>query len=216
MAEKEIIAIQRLQPELVFLDIEMPDMTGFEMLRRLEHINFQTIFTTAHSSYAIKAIRFNALDYLVKPIDQKELALALERFHNNRASVINKKQVQIALANLNTNNTEDQILSLQTQEGQLRLPLKNIVRIEGERNYSYIHLSDQSKKLTSKTLGYFEDILLDKGFFRCHRSHLVNGHHLLKIQKDAFLFQDQSSIPISRRKKSEARKWFQDIKASEG
>ena len=200
--------IKRLRPNLIFLDIEMPDMNGFEMLNQLDEINFQTIFTTAHSHYAIKAFRFNALDYLVKPIDEKELQVAINRFQSNSVTTTNQNLVQLALDNLKTKNVGDQKLFLQTQKGELQYRLKEIVKIEGERNYSFIHLSNGKKELSSKTLGYFDEILLDKGFFRCHRSFLVNHIHIERMESNQFLLKDKSSLPISRRKKSEANNWF--------
>lgn len=202
--------INRLQPDLIFLDIEMPDMNGFEMLNELEAINFQTIFTTAHSHYAIKAFRFNALDYLVKPIIPKELNEAVNRFQSNYAKT-NKNQIQQALYNLKTENVEDQKFYLQTQKGMLNFSLKQIIKIEGDRNYSLIHLSDNSKELVSKTLAYFEEILVDKGFFRCHRSYLVNGFHIHGINKGFFYLNNGELIPISRRKRVEAKGWFSSI-----
>jgi two-component system LytT family response regulator len=202
--------VEQLQPELVFLDIEMPDMSGFEMLYRVENIRFKTIFTTAHSHYAIKAFRFNALDYLVKPIDEKELSQSIRRFLADTKSYENPLQIQQALQNLNTENIEDQKLILSTQEGPLQIALKKIVKIQGDRNYSNIYLSDRSKELSSKSLGYFEDVLEDKGFFRCHRSFLINRSHVESIKSDSFKMIDQTEIPISRRKKSEAKRWFAD------
>ncbi len=202
--------IRDLQPDLIFLDVELPDMTGFEMLAQLQDITFQTIFITSFSHYAIKAIRFNALDYLVKPIDQKELTQALKRFQSSHSS-FNPQQVRVALQNLKTEKPADQTLYLPTQDGGLNLVLKNIVRIEGERNYSYIFLKNNSRKLSSKTLGYFEELLSDKGFCRCHRSHLVNGDHVKMFQKEGMLLlSDNGIIPVSRRKKQEVKKWMKE------
>jgi len=204
--------IKSFKPDLIFLDVEMPDMTGFEMLSQLKEINFQTIFITSFSHYAINAIRFNALDYLVKPIDEKELAQAIRRYKAKDGLSVNKTHIKQALINLKTKNLEDQTLFLQTQNGELKLVLKTIVKFEGDRNYSYIHLSNKSKKLSSKTLSYFEDILADKGFFRSHRSFLVNRFHINSIiSKDHFLMKDKSEVPISRRKKSEAQSWFEGV-----
>lgn len=204
--------IGELKPDLVFLDVEMPDMNGFEVLAALDTIDFQTIFVTAHSNYAIEAIRFNALDYLTKPIDPKELSQALKRYAANPA---NPQQVQLALKNLRTEKPEDQTLFLPTQEGGLKLVLKNIVRIEGERNYSYIYMSDNTKKLSSKTLGHFEEILADKGFFRCHRSHLVNGLHVKDILEQSFIMlNNETQLPISRRKRRETHDWVREYRGT--
>lgn len=205
--------IKLLKPDLIFLDIEMPDMTGFEMLNELDVINFQTIFITSHSHYAIKAFRFNALDYLVKPIDEKELASALRKLPVFKNASSNHIKVQQALENLKAKNVSDQTLYLQTQNGMIRLPLKQIVKIEGNRNYSDIYLSDNTKLLSSKTLGYFEEILSDKGFFRCHRSYLLNGAFISGIKNASrFLLKNNTEAPISRRKINTAKSWLQSLK----
>ena len=160
--KKALRLIASEKPDVVFLDIELPDMTGFELLQQLGDINFQTIFTTSHSHYAIKAFRFNALDYLIKPIQETELDEAVKRLLKSAGNTI---EVKHALSNLQSQSVEDQKLVLPTQNGTLRLPLKQITHIEGERNYSYIYLSNGSRELSSKNLAYFEDILIDKNFF---------------------------------------------------
>ena len=203
--------ISTYKPDLIFLDVEMTDMTGFEMLAQLEDINFQTIFITSYSHYAIKAIRFNALDYLVKPIDLGELKQAIQRYKSNVKENKRPDNVHQALANLKTKNASDQTLTLQTQEGELRLVLKNIVRIEGERNYSYIYLASNKKKLTTKTIGDIEELLNDKGFFRCHKSHLINKIHITSYQNSILvILSDETEIPIARRRKEAFRDWYEE------
>ncbi len=197
--------IATIKPNVVFLDIELPDMTGFELLQQIENINFQTVFTTSHSHYAIKAFRFNALDYLVKPINESELDEAIKRLLR---SANNSLEVKNALANLDVQSVENQQLVLPQQNGTLRLPLKQITHIEGERNYSTIHLSNGSQELSSKNLAYFEDILSDKSFYRSHRSYLVNRYHIGSLKTDHFVLNNGVEIPISRRKRTEADKWF--------
>ena len=203
--------IQSLKPDLIFLDVEMPDMNGFEVLAYLKSIDFQTIFVTAHSHYAIQAIRFNALDYIVKPINPDELRQAIKRFRSKGKEAIH--QQQMALDNLKQENVQDQVLFLPTQEGGIKMILKNIVKIEGDRNYSTFHLANSKTKISSKTLGHFEEILEGKGFFRCHRSVIINYRHIDKIQSDTFLLKDSSTIPISRRRKKEAKAWFINYQA---
>jgi two-component system LytT family response regulator len=202
--------IEVLKPDLIFLDIEMPDMNGFEMLNNLKVRNFKTIFTTAHSKYAIKAFRFNALDYLLKPIIESELLQAIRRFQKNHKEN-QEKQIQNALHNLTTNSNKDQRLALETQNGLFSLPLKEIVFIEGDRNYSVIHQMDGAKEVTSKTLGYFEELLAEDGFFRSHRSYLVNSIFINEIRSEEFVLLNEINIPISRRRKSLAIKWFTEI-----
>lgn len=192
-------------PNVVFLDIELPDMTGFELLQQLDDINFKTIFTTSHSHYAIRAFRFNALDYLIKPINETELDEAIKRLLKSTG---NKIEVKHALSNLESKSVENQKLVLPTQNGTLRLPLKQITHIEGERNYSYIYLSNGSRELSSKNLAYFEDILVDKNFCRCHRSYLVNRYHIHALKTDHFILKNRVEIPVSRRKRTGADSWF--------
>jgi two-component system, LytTR family, response regulator len=202
---KEAIGlIASLKPNVVFLDIELPDMTGFELLQQIDPITFQTIFTTSHSHYAIKAFRFNALDYLVKPIQETELKEAIHKIGNTKSM----SDVSLALQNLGTKTIEEQKLVLPTQTGTLRFALKQITHIEGERNYSYIYLLNGSRELSSKNLAWFEDILVDKGFFRSHRSFLVNRYHIESLAGDHFVLKNGLEIPISRRKGVEANGWF--------
>lgn len=200
--------INHYQPQLLFLDVEMTDMTGFEMLSFLDDISFQTIFITSYSHYAIKAIRFNALDYLVKPIDLGELRQAIRRYKIKAKRKQAPTNVQQAIQNMKTEKVSHQKLMLQTQEGELRLMLKDIVRIEGERNYSYIFLTNHRKKLISKTLSNFEELLTDKGFFRCHKSHLVNGYHIQSYNSYLLTTSDGMEVPIARRKKEGFKDWY--------
>ena len=197
--------IAAIKPNVVFLDIELPDMTGFELLQQIADINFKTVFTTSHSHYAIKAFRFNALDYLVKPINENELDEAINRLLR---SADNSKEVKNALANLKVQSVANQQLVLPQQNGTLRLPLKQITHIEGERNYSTIHLANGNRELSSKNLAYFEDILIDKNFFRSHRSYLVNRYHIKSLLEGNFVLRNEIEIPISRRKEAEATTWF--------
>jgi two-component system LytT family response regulator len=203
--------IATYKPNLIFLDVEMADMTGFEMLSQLDNINFETIFITSYSHYAIKAIRFNALDYLVKPIDLGELKKAIKRYKDSVRKTPQRENLMLALQNMNTKNVADHKLILQTQEGELRLVLKDIIRIEGERNYSYIYLKNGKKKLVTKTLADLEELLDHKGFFRCHRSHIINGEHIT-VHPNSFSVKlsDAFIAPISRRKKEEFKQWFEN------
>jgi len=202
-----ILKIQSLQPDLVFLDVEMNDMTGFEMLSKLEGIHFKTIFITSYKHYAIKAIRFNALDYLLKPFDLEELKNAIKRFKKNHS----KDNVPLALSNLKTKNISEQILVLKTQQGELHLQLKNIIIIEGDRNYSYIHLTNNKKELVSKTLSNIEDLLEGKGFFRCHKSYIVKKSHITSYKNSSsILLSNGSIVPISRRKKDVFKDWYEN------
>ncbi len=198
-----IKVIQSSQPDLVFLDVEMTDMTGFEMLSQLNDITFKTIFITSYQHYAIKAIRFNALDYLLKPFDLEELRNAIKRYKETKSDAI-----KTALNNLRQENASDQTLILRTQQGELELPIKDILYMEGERNYSYIHCSNGRKELVSKTLSNLEELLEDKGFFRCHKSYLVNAMSIESIKNSSLLLFDHKEIPIARRKIQLFKEWW--------
>lgn len=204
--------IAAYQPELVFLDVEMTDMTGFEMLAQLNEVNFQTIFITSYSHYAIKAIRFNALDYLLKPLDLGELKKAILRYKRRHQSRSHQENMALALQNIRTKDVSDQRLLLKTQDGELRLLLKDIIRIEGDRNYSYIHLKNGGKKLVTKTLLELEELVDSKGFYRCHRSHIVNALHIVNYSNGlTVLLSDTMKVPVSRRKKKSFQQWMEAL-----
>ena len=205
--------IKQHTPELIFLDVEMADMTGFEMLGLLPEINFKTIFITSYSHYAIKAIRFNALDYLLKPIDLGELKSAVKRYKSKAKAMPQNNIMGMALKNMANTQVANQQLVLKTQDGDLRLTLKDIIRIEGERNYSYIYLVDDKKKLVTKTLIELEDLLDNKGFYRIHRSHIINAAHISESSRGfTVTLTGSSKVPISRRKKKQFLDWFEAYK----
>lgn len=189
----------------------MADMTGFEMLNRLEQIPFQTVFITSYSHYAIKAIRSNALDYLLKPIDLGELRQAIDRYKKQKKDNQPNRRIQQALYNMRTSNTMEQKLTLQTQEGELNLPLKDIIRIKGERNYSFLYLTRNRKKLISKNLAEFEELLEGRGFFRCHKSHIINHVHIQYAQSFRLMTSDGTELPIARRKKEAFKSWYDEV-----
>ena len=207
--KKGIQEIAKHHPEIIFLDVEMADMTGFEMLSQLSKINFQTIFITSYSHYAIKAIRFNALDYLLKPIDLGELKGAIKRFKTYTKKDTQHVNLSLALKNIANKNIGDHMLNLKTQDGNLRLVLNDIVRIEGERNYSYIYLKNGTKKLVTKTLMQLEELLDSKGFYRCHKSHIINAKHITSyLNGNLIKLSESLNIPVSRRKKKPFLEWY--------
>lgn len=201
--------IEDKQPDLVFLDVEMTDMTGFELLSTISEINFKTIFITSYGHYAIKAIRFNALDYLLKPIDLEELRNAIRRFKEQSDKETSNKARH--LVNNLTRKEEDQLLILKVQEGEFCKPLKDILCIEGDRNYSRIKLADGATELVSKTLSHFEELLEDKGFFRVHKSTLINRLHISKVKSEFIVLTNEQKITISRRRKPDFLVWFKNF-----
>lgn len=193
--------IGRFKPELLYLDIEMPAMTGFELLASLPRVDFKVIFTTAHDRYAIRAIRCNALDYLLKPVNPDELAGAITRFQDQQGE--NKETYQKQLNSLIKGN--DKNLAIPTSDGIVFLALEKIIRCEADLNYTKFILSDNKSFISSKTLKEYEDLLVThNNFLRVHRSHLANLDYLVKVKSDgSLLLKDNSIVPISRRRKKE-------------
>jgi two-component system LytT family response regulator len=210
-------AINKYQPDLVFLDIEMPGHSGLEILDFFdtEQLNFKIIFTTAYSEYALKAFKFSAIDYVLKPLDHTEIVEAVNRF------IITKKQTQYQLLkalqqNLNTqSNWINRRLVLSTSEGFHFIQPRQIVFIKGESAYSKFYLEDGSTLLVSKNLKQFEEILLDLPlFFRSHKSYIVNLQHALKyIRADGgyLLVKGNQRILVSTDKLDEMLKQLSDI-----
>jgi two-component system LytT family response regulator len=200
--------IASYSPELIFLDVEMSDMTGFEMLAQLSDIKFQIIFITSYSHYAIKAIRFNTLDYLLKPLDLGELKKAFKRYKTHSRTIPQRENIALAVQNSSTKYVANHMLILKTQDGALKLILRDIVHIEGDRNYSYIHLKNGTKKLVTKTLSDLEELLDSKGFYRCHRSHILNREHIIEVKGVFVILSNDLKISISRRRKKQFLAWF--------
>ena len=199
--------LRTLQPELVFLDVEMTDMTGFELLAQLEAIDFQTIFMTSYSHYAIKAIRFNALDYLLKPIDLQELKDALNRFRK-KSAISPDSRIRNAIENMAL-PIQEQKLFLKSQEGEIVLRLEEVVLIKGDRNYSNIHLTSGQQLLIAKTLNDIAHMLDDMGFYRCHKSYLVNRHYIEQVKGDIIKLSNGTQLKVARRRKSDFMIWWQ-------
>lgn len=191
-------------PELVFLDIEMPMMNGIELLQQFNPIPFKVIFTTAYDQYAIKAIRLNALDYLLKPVDKTELRNAVDEFINNNLETT-AEQVQ-QLEHLQKSRILD-TLALSTQQGLHFVKLADIMLLEAVSCYTNIVLKDGSKHLVSKTLAVLEEVLHDNPiFFRPHKSSIVNLQFIkqyIRGEGGEIVLQNDTRISISRNKKQE-------------
>jgi two-component system, LytTR family, response regulator len=193
--------LNQFKPELLFLDIEMPSMSGFDLLAASKSVDFKVIFTTAHNEYAIKAIRYNALDYLLKPINPFELQEAIIRYEQQRKD--NKGAYEKQLENFLSN--KEKSLAITTYDGVVFLELDQIIRCEADLNYTQFILRDNKRFLSSKTLKEYEDLLeAHANFIRVHRSHLVNMDFVSKYQSDGhLLLKDSSLVPVSRRRKDE-------------
>jgi two-component system LytT family response regulator len=201
--------IGTFQPTLLMLDIEMPGMNGFDFLNRLGSWDFDLIFTTAYDRYAIKAIRFSALDYLLKPIDIVDLQNALHRHIVRREHGVKQQEglIHNLLANLKQKDGTHFKLALSTSEGTFFFDPKEIIRLEGESNYTRFFFSTHKPVLVSKTLKEYEELLTPYDFIRVHKSYLVNRHFVQHMDRDGVLWlNDGSHILVSRRKKEEVMK----------
>jgi two-component system LytT family response regulator len=201
-----LMSISENQPQIVFLDIELGDMTAFEMLERLDKINFYSIFCTAYDQYAIKAIRFNALDYLVKPINREELNIAISRLYDNWYTI--NKDLIASVQQMQKPEKQDKIdrIALQTKDGLIFKDLKNIIHLDAERNYTFFHFDDKQKMLVSRPLKDYEDLLITQGFFRVHHSHIVNLQHIQQyIRGDGgyVIMSNGKAISVARNKKED-------------
>lgn len=192
-------------PDLLFLDVQMPLMNGFELLKQLPEINFNIIFTTAFDKYAVEAIRFSAIDYLMKPIDGDELQAAIKRYISRTvASVNNKPLYNNFLNNIHAATRDSFKLALPTTQGTFFYKLSEIIRLEGESNYTKFFFTGGKTLLTSKTLKEYEEILEGHDFIRVHKSHIVNKAHVVNYSGDGMLtLSDNSKVEISRRRKEE-------------
>lgn len=199
--EDALPLLRELKPDLVFMDIELPDGTGFEILEELTDLAFEVIFATAYDQYAIKAIRFAAADYLLKPVEADELVNALDR---TRTRMTSNKEKTSQIVNQTFQSEKPDQLALPTLEGYSIVKLEDIIRCEADGNYTRFHLSGQRNILVSKTLKEYDELLTNQGFCRVHHKHLVNLNHCTKyIKGDGGLItmSDGVDVEVSKRKK---------------
>lgn len=194
---KALDAISGLCPDVLFLDVEMPGMNGFQFLERLGSFDFEVIFTTAYDSYTLEALRLSAVDYLMKPIDEEDLQAAITRLRKRVA----RKAVQ---KNLKSEKTLTNRLALPTAEGVYIIDKSNITRVEAMSNYSVFLLNDNKRIMVSKTLKEYETLLNDECFIRISRSMIVNLAYVVKYRKGdggTLEFSDGAEVEVSPQRK---------------
>jgi two-component system LytT family response regulator len=198
------------KPDLLFLDIQMPDQDGFAMLRSLAEYDFEVIFVTAYDQYAIQAMRFAAVDYLLKPVNINELQAAVARASKQREVKVQSQQVNYLMQWLQAQSrNEEQRIALSTTQETRFVKTGEIVRCESANNYTTFFLSDGTSLLVSKPIYEYDELLSGYGFLRCHQSHLVNKAFIKSWRKDYgdfLLLTDGSQVPISRGKKEAIKK----------
>ncbi|MBA4298552.1 two component transcriptional regulator, LytTR family [Algoriphagus alkaliphilus] len=201
--EETLEYLGKNSPDLVFFDVEIRDQTAFELMSQLPKIEFKVIFTTAHEGYALKAIKVSALDYLLKPIDQTELAEAIEKVEKSREKSDSVKQILDLIADLKKEKLPSKI-GLPTLFGQEYVTPEEIIRCEADVNYTHIFLKGGRKLTVAKTLKEYESLLADQGFFRVHNSHLVNLREVKFYNKGKggfLILKDGSEVEVASRRK---------------
>ena len=200
-----IEAIRTHRPELVFLDIELGDMTAFEMLERIDPVDFQVIFTTSFDHYAIKAIRYSAVDYLQKPVGREELLAAIQRAENNPMRLA-REQINQMTQQVHAKTQLPDKIALTTADGLVFKKIADIIRCESERMYTNVIMSNHEKIVVSKPMGQLEDILHVHDFFRVHNSHLINMRHIRQfVRTDGgyVVMEDGASVSVARNRKED-------------
>ncbi|HEX7414884.1 MAG TPA: LytTR family DNA-binding domain-containing protein [Bacteroidia bacterium] len=203
--KQAVAAIHKHQPDLVFLDITMPDGSGFDLLEKVSPIQFDIIFTTATDKHAIKAIKYAALDYLLKPIDVEELKSSVNKLILKKNNLNTVENLTHLLDNLKENSNSYQKITLPTGTAYEIVYIKDIIRCEADGSYTTFFLTHGKKLLVTHALIQYEELLPEKEFMRVHRHHLININHVTRyIKTEGFaIMSDDAKIEVSRRKKDE-------------
>ena len=198
-------AINEYQPDLIFLDIQMPDGTGFDLLKKFDKINFKVIFVTAHQEYAIEAFKYSALDYLLKPLSPANLIAAVKKVEESFNSEELNLKLKTLLSNISEPFKNKKKIVLKTMERIYSVDINDIMRFESDGGYTKVYLVDGKRIMVSKTMKEFEDLLLEANFLRVHNSHIVNMNHLFCFEKTEghVVMKDDSIVPVSNRKKEQ-------------
>jgi two-component system LytT family response regulator len=203
-----VAIIEKVKPQLIFLDIQLTDGTGFDILEKITEthgkIESHVVFITAHEEFAIKAFRFSALDYLLKPVDPEELKKVIEKINKTILKNNEFSNVELLLENIKKQTNSFKRIALSNSDGIHLFEISDIIRCESEDNYTKFFIKNSKTILISKTLKEYEELLTGHGFERIHQSHLINLAYLKSyIKKDGgyVMMSDNSHLPISQRKK---------------
>jgi two-component system LytT family response regulator len=204
--DEAIQAIEKFNPELVFLDVQMPNKNGFQLFKELKTINFEVIFTTAHSEFAIDAIRCSALDYLLKPINYIDLVSTVKKYDDKLHKASQQEKLMLLVENLDTGSSEFNRIALPVEFGFEFVKINSILYCEADSNYCKVVCLDGKKIILSKTLKFIEEILPTTIFHRIHKSYLVNLNYVCRFDKTNDLRVELSNgetLPVSVRKKED-------------
>jgi two-component system LytT family response regulator len=209
--EEGLRAIHGLHPELIFLDVQLGDKTGFDLLKQLYVIDFEIIFTTAYEKYAVQAFKFSAIDFLLKPVDEHDLKMAIGRLSDKIDQQRASKKIEALLHNLHAASKR---ICVPVMTGLVFISVTDIIRCQSDINYTTLFLQDRQKLLVAKTLKEFEELLSDYNFFRVHNSHLINLAYIKRYNKGKggmVTMNDQSTVEVSTRRKEEFLKRLSEL-----
>lgn len=203
-SKEALTIIPKLKPDLIFLDIEMPWKSGFELLQELEPIAFDVIFVTAYDQYAMQAFKYSAVDYLLKPIDDEELRAAVKKVKNRKPPLTNLDHYNLLMENINNRSDKFPKIALKSQEGLEFVLVSEIIRIQSESNYATVHMLSGEKMVIVRSLKELENLLKPHNFFRTHQSHLINPLYVksyMKADGGYLIMEDSSRVVIARDRK---------------
>ena len=200
--QKAIMAINQIQPNLVFMDVTMPVLNGFDVLAQVKSPTFELIFVTAHSDYAIQAIKHAAIGYIVKPIDDNELIHAVNQAKKNIQTKNALQKNLNFLEQLSSGQTSKKI-AIPSQKGIKFIDTMDIIRFSGVDGYTNIFLTNQTTILSSYSIGKFAEMVKDQAFIACHKSHLVNLNHIKGISNNGIIELIDGEVPCSKSKRNE-------------
>ena len=203
-AEQGLDSIRRNDPDLVFLDIQMPMMNGFELLRQLPSVDFEVIFVTAFDNYSMQAIKVSAMDYLLKPVDGDELVKSVAKVRENIDLKRSKEQVAFLLTNLSNEKTKFTKIALPTLKGLDFINVEDILHCTADGNYTHIRMVEGEEYIISRTLSEFEEMLDNQMFFRTHKSHLINLSYIVQYLKGSggqVILKGGTSVQVARARK---------------
>lgn len=212
--ESGIEGIRQIAPDLVFLDVMLGDETGFDLLQKLDQYNFELIFTTAYDKFAVKAFKFSALDYLLKPIDSDDLKQSMNRVATKIAKNHSSDRIETLLHNLEDIRGTSKRIAVPSMDGLTFIDTSDIIRCQSCINYTTLHLSNRQTLLVTKTLKEFEEMLVEYNFFRVHNSHLINLGYVSAYNKGKggyLTMTDNSEVEVSTRRKSSFMKILRKI-----
>jgi two-component system, LytTR family, response regulator len=200
-------AITNAKPDVVFLDVQLNESTGFDLLKQLNEIRFEVIFTTAFEKYAVQAFKFSAIDYLLKPVDPEDLIQAVKKLEQKLSKEDMSQKLDVLFHNLKNISGVSKKISIPTISGLEFLDVSDIIRCQSDENYTNIFLREKTRRITvAKTLKEFEELLTEYNFFRVHNSHLINLAHIKSYHKGkggSVFMADNSEIEVSTRRKEE-------------